>query len=83
VAERTVTVTYFAALADRTGCRREELAVADLTVGGLRAAVLERHGRDVGELARLSLVLTGDDLVNDDAAWIDSTVDLLPPFAGG
>lgn len=78
-----VTVTYFAALADRTGCRRETLELADPTVGGLRAAVAQRHGPQVGELARLSSVLTGDDMVREDGATIGSDVDLLPPFAGG
>ncbi len=79
----TVTVTYFAALADRTGCRREELVVAEATVGALRTAVTTAHGRAVGELARLSTVLTGDEIVRDDSAAINPVVDLLPPFAGG
>ncbi|WP_301546931.1 MoaD/ThiS family protein [Gordonia sp. X0973] len=79
----SVTVTYFAALADRTGCRREELLVDLLTVGSLRAAVGARHGPAVAELAGLSSVLTGDDVVRDDADPIGSSVDLLPPFAGG
>ncbi|GAB09574.1 molybdopterin synthase small subunit MoaD [Gordonia araii NBRC 100433] len=82
-APATVTVTYFAALADRTGCRREELDLAVATVGGLRAAVGQRHGADVEALARQSSVLTGDELVRDDEAAIGPVVDLLPPFAGG
>ncbi|MFT3662872.1 MAG: MoaD/ThiS family protein [Gordonia sp. (in: high G+C Gram-positive bacteria)] len=79
----TVTVTYFAALADRTGRRREELAVPERTVGGVRAAVAGRHGPAVGELARLSAVLDGDRLLRDDADPVGAAVDLLPPFAGG
>jgi molybdopterin converting factor small subunit len=78
-----VTVTYFAALADRAGCRRETLELAEATVGGLRAAVGRRHGPEVEELARLSSVLTGDDMVREDGAAIGTEVDLLPPFAGG
>ena len=78
-----VTVTYFAALADRTGCRRETLELVEATVGGLRDAVGRRHGPDVEELARLSSILTGDDMVREDGAAIGTDVDLLPPFAGG
>ena len=83
MASATVTVTYFAALADQTGCRREELVVDERTVGGLRAAGGHRHGPAVAELARLSSVLTGDEMVRDDTAAIGPIVDLLPPFAGG
>jgi len=79
----TITVTYFAALVDRTGCRREDLPVATATVGGLRAAVAARHGESVGELAVLSSVLDGDDMLRDPDAPIGRVVDLLPPFAGG
>lgn len=83
MADTTVVVTYFAALADRTGRRREDLTVDDATVGALRAAVGRRYGSEVEELARLSTVLSGDELVRDDAAPIGAAVDLLPPFAGG
>ena len=80
---RTVTVHYFAALVDAVGCRSEELVVSERTVGGLRAAVAERHGAQAGDLAGHCSVLVGDELVRDDAAAIGSDVDLLPPFAGG
>ncbi|WP_440712001.1 MoaD/ThiS family protein [Gordonia sp. FQ] len=79
----TVTVTYFAGLAEATGCHRERLDVAEATVDGLRAAVARRHGRDAGALAAASSVLDGDELLRDPAAPIGAVVDLLPPFAGG
>lgn len=78
-----VTVTYFAALVDRTGCRREQLDLDEATVGGLRAAVAARHGDGVGALAAASSVLDGERLLRDDADPIGAAVDLLPPFAGG
>ncbi|AVM00299.1 molybdopterin synthase sulfur carrier subunit [Gordonia iterans] len=79
----TITVTYFAALVDRAGCRSERLEVAEATVGGLREAIAQRHGPRTGDLARLSAVLDEDRLLRDDAAPIGDEVDLLPPFAGG
>lgn len=79
----TVTVTYFAAIADATGCRTETFDVADATVGGLRAAIRERHGERAGNLAGLCSVLNGDDMLRDSHTPIGADVDLLPPFAGG
>ncbi|GAA3958795.1 MoaD/ThiS family protein [Gordonia caeni] len=79
----TITVTYFAALVDRAGCRTEEFEVAEPTVGALRAAVAGRHGARVAELADHSSVLSGDRLLREDAEVIGAEVDLLPPFAGG
>jgi molybdopterin converting factor small subunit len=83
VVSTTVTVTYFAALVDATGCRSEDLAVPDRTVAGLRAAVGQRHGPRAAALVRLSSVLTGDEVVRHESAAIGPVVDLLPPFAGG
>ncbi len=80
---RTVTVTYYAALVDRTGCLTETLDVPTRTVGGLRAAVAARHGEAAGELARICSVLDDDRLLRDDESAIGAAVDLLPPFAGG
>lgn len=78
-----IAVTYFAALVDAAGCHREDLAVTEATVGGLRRAVAQRHGTRAGDLAALCCVLDGDELLRDDAAPISAAVDLLPPFAGG
>lgn len=79
----TVKVTYYAALVEATGCVTESLEVLPRTVGGLRAAVAERHGPVVGELANNCSVLDDDRLLRDDEAAIGDVVDLLPPFAGG
>lgn len=79
----TVTVTYYAALAARTGLRTEILPVAQRTVGGLLDAVATRHGETLRPLLRTCSVLDVDTLRRDPAAPISDTVDLLPPFAGG
>ncbi|MFC0315053.1 MoaD/ThiS family protein [Gordonia phosphorivorans] len=79
----TITVNYFAGLVDRTGCAREQLELAALTVADLRAAVRARHGEETGELVEHCSVLDGDALLRDGAAPIGAEVDLLPPFAGG
>lgn len=78
-----VKVTYFAAVADATGCRRETLVLAAPTVGALRSAIRDRHGDRAGDLAQLCSVLSGDDMLRDAAQPIAAEVDLLPPFAGG
>ena len=78
-----ITVSYFAAFVEHTGCSREELEVDERTVGALRRAVADKHGPVAGELARVSAVLDSDRLVTKDVAGIGTEVDLLPPFAGG
>ncbi|MFW0790126.1 MoaD/ThiS family protein [Gordonia sp. CPCC 205333] len=78
-----IEVTYFAAIADATGCRRETLIVESATVGGLRAAIGDRHGVRAGELARLCTVLSGDEMMREAEAVVGTEVDMLPPFAGG
>lgn len=83
MAEHTVTVTYFAGLVDRTGCRREALHLTTATVAGLRAAVAARHGERAGALAQVSTVLDGEEMRREPGDRIGAVVDLLPPFAGG
>lgn len=79
----SVEVGYFAAIADAAGCRRETLHTDDLTVGGIRSAIRERHGDRAGDLAQLCSILSGDELLRDPADPIGAAVDVLPPFAGG
>jgi molybdopterin converting factor small subunit len=78
-----VTVRYFAGAQAAAG--RAEEPVAAATLAELIAALGETHG------ARLSQVLARSSYLVDGLAWHDrgaalpagSTVDVLPPFAGG
>ncbi|MFP3712142.1 MoaD/ThiS family protein [Puerhibacterium sp. TATVAM-FAB25] len=78
-----ITVRYFAAAAEAAGTEQEWLAAP--TVGDLRAAMLDAHGPALGRvLPRCSLLAAGR-RVDDDAVPLSAgtTVDVLPPFAGG
>jgi molybdopterin converting factor small subunit len=78
-----ITVRYFAAAAEAAGTEEERLAAA--TVGDLRAAMLDAHGAGLARvLARCSLLAAGR-RVDGDATELaaGTTVDVLPPFAGG
>ena len=82
----TVRVRYFAAAAEAAGRDGETLPAADVpTAGALRAAVIGAHGADLERvLTRCSLLCDGTRLAgDDDAVPAGSTVDVLPPFAGG
>lgn len=82
-AHATVTVRYFAAAAEAAGSTSERLAAG--TAGALRAAMVERHGPDLERvLTRCSLLADGVRLADDTTPVpAGSTVDVLPPFAGG
>ncbi len=77
------TVRYFAAAKAAAGCAQESVP-AD-TLDELVAALVDRHGE------RLSLVLKASSYLIDGVCSRDlstvvnseSTVDVLPPFAGG
>jgi molybdopterin synthase sulfur carrier subunit len=80
-----VTVRYFAAAQAAVGTESEQLRVGpDSTVGDL----VERLGSDSPELARVLLrcsFLRDGVAVRDRAQPLQagSTIDVLPPFAGG
>ncbi|MBT2517828.1 MoaD/ThiS family protein [Streptomyces sp. ISL-90] len=81
----SVTVRYFAAAAEATGVEEETLSAGEVgtTVGELREVLVERYG---GAMARV--VANGSFLVDgivqrDGAAPLGTSVDVLPPFAGG
>jgi sulfur-carrier protein len=81
----TVAVRYFAAAAEATGVPGETLDADVRTAGELRAVMVERHGPALERvLTRCSLLASGTRLADDDAVVpAGSTVDVLPPFAGG
>ena len=80
---RVLRVRYFAAARAAAGVTEE--AVAGATLAALRDALVAAHGE------RLGRVLTSASFLVDGVAWRDpdaplppgSTVDVLPPFAGG
>lgn len=77
-----IAVRYFAGAAEAAGVEGEALAAA--TLGELRAAMVDRHGPELARvLGRCTLLAEGVRL--DEAAVLrdGSTVDVLPPFAGG
>lgn len=78
----TVTVRYFAAAAEAAGTAGETVTAA--TVGGFRQEAANRHGERMAVvLAQCALLLEGV-RVGDDASLPEgSTLDVLPPFAGG
>ncbi len=78
-----VIVRYFAGAAEAAGVEAEALS-AD-SVGALRTAMVAQHGPGLAKvLGRCSLLANGvyvDDAVTPLADG--TTVDVLPPFAGG
>jgi molybdopterin synthase sulfur carrier subunit len=79
-----LTVRYFAGARAAAG-RQDELITGPLTLDALVRQLSRRHG------ARLEQVLAGCSYLVDGVAWhrrdtpipAGSTVDVLPPFAGG
>lgn len=81
---RPVRVRYFAAAADATGREEETIALpVAATVGGLRAALLERYGEPMERVLRTGSFLVDGVVSRDDARALGDRVDVLPPFAGG
>ncbi|NNC12260.1 MoaD/ThiS family protein [Planctomonas sp. JC2975] len=75
-------VRYFAAAAEAAGRDEEELPVA--SVGALQGAMLTAHPALGAVLTRCALLVDGRRV---DDPWHPlsdaTTVDVLPPFAGG
>ncbi|MBN9605055.1 MAG: MoaD/ThiS family protein [Actinomycetales bacterium] len=81
---RSIEVRYFAAAADAAGREEETIALpAAATVGGLRAALLERYGAPMERALRTGSFLVDGVVSRDDARPLGDRVDVLPPFAGG
>lgn len=81
-----VTTRYFAAARALTGVNEDLLTVpAGSTLGLLLAVLGERYGPDLGRLLERCTFFVDGDLVRQRSAPVhpNSTVDVLPPFAGG
>lgn len=80
----TVVVRWYAAAAEAAGTREERLEGE--TVAGVLAAARERHGEPLARVLDVCSVLVDGERADRDAAVPlapGSTVDVLPPFAGG
>ncbi|WP_028479840.1 MoaD/ThiS family protein [Nocardia sp. CNY236] len=79
-----VEIRYFAAIAEAVGRTGEALDLpAGATVADLRATLSATYGPDVDKMLSVCAYLIGDELTRDPEAPLSSTVDVLPPFAGG
>jgi sulfur-carrier protein len=82
----TVTVRYFAAARAAAGVESEQLDVtAGGTVDDVLDAVRARHGADLARVLDRCSFLLDEVAVRDRSTPlpIASTLDVLPPFAGG
>ncbi|MBS1675452.1 MAG: MoaD/ThiS family protein [Actinobacteria bacterium] len=78
----TITVRYFAAAAEAAGRDEEQLSV-EATLGALRAELLARYGAPMAKVLKSGSFLVDGTVSRDDARPLGTTVDILPPFAGG
>lgn len=82
----TVTVRYFAAARAAAGVETEPVDVpAGGTVADLVAAVRGRHGAELARVLERCSFLLDEVAVRDPATPLRAatTLDVLPPFAGG
>lgn len=75
-------VRYFAAASEAAGVREESLPHVG-TVGALRALLVQRHGDAMARVLASGSFLVDGVVSRDDSRTLGSTVDVLPPFAGG
>lgn len=81
---RTVTVRYYAAAAEAAGRTEEDVAFApDATVGDLKAHLVATYGGAMTRVLASASFLADARISRDDARALGTTVDVLPPFAGG
>ncbi|GAB3647545.1 MoaD/ThiS family protein [Glycomyces tarimensis] len=78
-----VTVRYYAGARAAAGTAQEDVAAADL--GGLKASLAERHGAELERVLKASTLLVDGRAAREDALVLadGTTVEVLPPFAGG
>ncbi|MBE1875907.1 MoaD/ThiS family protein [Myceligenerans pegani] len=79
-----IQVRYFAGAREAAGVASEALP-GPTTAAGLRTELAARHGAALGEvLPRCALLVAGARATSDETPVPDgTTVDVLPPFAGG
>ena len=83
--EASVTIRYFAAAAEAAGVEEEAFAASAVgaTVGELREVLVERYGAAMARVVANGSFLVDGIVQRDGAAPLGTSVDVLPPFAGG
>ncbi|WP_061965245.1 MoaD/ThiS family protein [Demequina aurantiaca] len=77
-----VTVRFFAAAAEAAGA--EQATVPEGTVEDIRARLIASRGDDLARVWRQCAVMVdGRRVAADELVAAGSTLDVLPPFAGG
>ena len=76
-----ITVRYFAAAAEAAGVDTESLASG--AADDVRAAMIGNHPALAAVLGRCALLADGVRVEGSDEVPVGSTLDVLPPFAGG
>ena len=81
----SVTVRYFAAAAEAAGVEEETFAPGTVgaTVGDLRELLVDRYGAVMARVVANGSFLVDGIVQREAAAPLGSSVDVLPPFAGG
>ncbi|WP_129790178.1 MoaD/ThiS family protein [Promicromonospora panici] len=78
-----ITVRYFAGAREAAGLPAEQLA-GPTSVAALRSALVAGHPALGAVLPKCALLVAGARTTSDEAHIPDdTTVDVLPPFAGG
>lgn len=78
-----ITVRYFAGAREAAGVATEQLG-GPTSVAALRGALVDTHPDLEAVLPRCALLVAGARATSDEAQIPDdTTVDVLPPFAGG
>lgn len=83
---KQVTVRYFAAARAASGVKEEVVNLPDgASIADVLAQVESQHGERLRQVLTCSSLLIDELVVHDrlTAATPGSTVDVLPPFAGG
>lgn len=79
-----VTVRYFAAAAEASGCQEETLDFEQgATLGDLKELLERRYGDPMTRVLRSGSFLLDRVVRRDPAHPLSGRVDVLPPFAGG
>lgn len=79
-----LTIRYFAAAAEAAGTGEERCEFGDeLTLAALTNELVARHGEPLARVLAVSSFLVDGTVRRDGGPIHGTTVDVLPPFAGG
>lgn len=81
---RDIKIRYFAAAAEAAGVSEEQWSCGEpATLTVLREQLSEKYGSEMARILRTGSFLVDGTVRRDGGAVQGSTVDVLPPFAGG